>query len=85
MLVSMWDKNNYMRFFQPHLTPFVDESAFCLPKMAFAPELLLSSLTQCKWIYFPDLVQLKDLLPRMQLKPRKGAIAIDTLLINCSP
>jgi hypothetical protein len=23
MLVSMWDKNNYMCFFQPHLTPLV--------------------------------------------------------------
>jgi hypothetical protein len=37
MLVSMWDKNNYMCFFQPHSTSFIDESTLILPKMAFAP------------------------------------------------
>jgi hypothetical protein len=26
MLTSMWDENNYMCFFQPHLTTFIDES-----------------------------------------------------------
>lgn len=29
------------------------------------------------FIYFPDFVQLKDLLHQMQFKPRKGAIAIN--------
>jgi hypothetical protein len=37
MLVSMWDKNNFMHFLQPHSSPFVDESTLCLPKMAFTP------------------------------------------------
>jgi len=36
MLVSTWDKNNYMRFLQPHSIPFIDELTLCLPKMAFA-------------------------------------------------
>jgi len=30
------------------------------------------------FIYFPNLVQLKDLLHRMQFNPRKGGITIDT-------
>jgi len=37
MMVSTWDKNNYMRFLQPHSTPLVNESTLCLPKMAFTP------------------------------------------------
>jgi hypothetical protein len=37
MLVSTWDENNYMRFLEPHSTPFVDKSTLCLPKMTFAP------------------------------------------------
>jgi len=32
MLVSIWDENNYMRFLQPHSTPFIDEMTLCLPK-----------------------------------------------------
>jgi hypothetical protein len=28
MLVSTWDKNSYMRFFQPHSIPLVNESTF---------------------------------------------------------
>jgi hypothetical protein len=36
-VVSTWDENNYMLFFQPLSTPFVDELMLCLPKMAFAP------------------------------------------------
>jgi len=33
---------------------------------------------------FPNLVQLKDLLPLMQLKPKKGAIATNTPIIISS-
>jgi hypothetical protein len=29
MLISMLDKKYYMRFFQPHSTPFVDKSTLC--------------------------------------------------------
>jgi hypothetical protein len=36
MLVSTWDKNNYMHFLQPRSTPLVNKSTLCLPKMAFA-------------------------------------------------
>jgi hypothetical protein len=32
MLVSTWDENNYMHFFQPHSTPFIDELTFCFAK-----------------------------------------------------
>jgi hypothetical protein len=46
---------------------------------------MLSLPTQHKQIYFPDLAQLKDSLPLMQLKPRKGIIATNTPLINSSP
>ncbi len=31
---------------------------------------MLSLPTQCKWIYFPDFTQLKDLLPHMQFKEK---------------
>jgi len=48
--------------------------------MKFAPQLTLSLLTQCEWIYFLDLVQLKDLLLLMQFKLNKGAIILDTPL-----
>jgi hypothetical protein len=41
--------------------------------------------TQRKQIYFPDIAQFKDLLPSMQLKPRKEALATDTPQINFSP
>ncbi len=46
MLVSMWGENNYMCFLQTCSTPFVDKSTLCSPKMAFAPQLTLSLLTQ---------------------------------------
>jgi hypothetical protein len=62
MLVSTWDENNYMHFLQPHSTPLVDELTLCLPKMTFTPLPTLSLPIQHKWIYFPDLVQFKDLL-----------------------
>jgi hypothetical protein len=35
MLISTWDKNNYMCFLQPHSIPFIDKSTLCLPKMTF--------------------------------------------------
>jgi hypothetical protein len=38
-----------------------------------------------QWIYFLDLAEFKDLLCPMQFKPRKGAVTIDTPLINSSP
>jgi hypothetical protein len=41
-------------------------------------------LTQCKRIYFLDLVQLKDLMLLMWLKPKKWIIMIITPLINSS-
>ncbi len=84
MLASTWDENNCMCFLQPHSTPFVDELTLCLLKMTFAFYLTLSLPTQHEWIYFPDLVQLKDLPPPMQFKPMKGAIATNTPLINSS-
>jgi hypothetical protein len=62
MLVSTWEKNNYMRLFQPHSSPPIDELTLCLPKMTFTPWPTLSLLTQHKHIYFPNLTQLKDLL-----------------------
>jgi len=62
MLVSTWDKNNYMRFLQPHSNLFRDESTLCLPKMTFTPWLTWALLTQHEHIYFPNLAQLKDLL-----------------------
>jgi len=37
MSTTMWDKNNYTRFFQPHSTPLVDKLTLCLPKMEFTP------------------------------------------------
>jgi hypothetical protein len=84
MLVSTWNKNYYMRFFQPHSTPFINESTLCLLKMAFTPCSTLSLLTQCEWIYFPNLVQLKDSLHWIQFKPKKGTITTNTPLINSS-
>jgi hypothetical protein len=71
MLAFTWDENNYVCFLQPCSIPFVDESTLCSPKIAFAPWLVLSLLTQCKRIYFLDLVQLKDLMLLMWLKPKK--------------
>jgi hypothetical protein len=62
MLVSTWDENNYMCFFQLHSTPFVNELTLCLLKTTFALYLTLSLLTQHERIYFPDLAQLKDFL-----------------------
>jgi hypothetical protein len=35
-------------------------------------------------IYFQNLAQVKNLLPLMQLKPKKGAIATNTSPINFS-
>jgi hypothetical protein len=32
MLISIWDKNNYMRFLQPHSTPLIDKMTLCLLK-----------------------------------------------------
>ncbi len=46
---------------------------------------MLSFPTQHDHIYFPNLVQLKILQPLMWLKPKKGVIATDTLLINIPP
>jgi hypothetical protein len=46
---------------------------------------MLSLPTQHEQIYFPNLAPPKDLLLLMQLKPKNGAIAIDTLPINSSP
>jgi hypothetical protein len=37
MLVSTWDENNYIHFFQPHSIPLVDRLTLCLPKMTFTP------------------------------------------------
>ncbi len=71
MQVFTWDENNYMCFLQPCLTPFAHESTLCSPKMVFAPQLMLLSTTQCMWIYFSDLAQLKNLLLSIQLKPKK--------------
>jgi hypothetical protein len=65
MLGFTWDENNYMHFLQPHSTPVFGKSTLRLLKMAFAPWLTLSLLTQCEWIYFVNLAQLKDLLPWM--------------------
>jgi hypothetical protein len=71
MLAFTWDENSYVCFLQSCSIPFVDESTLCSPKMAFVPWLVLSLPTQCKRIYFLDLVQLKDLMPSMWLKPKK--------------
>jgi hypothetical protein len=46
---------------------------------------MLSLLTQHEQVFFFDLVQLKNLLPLMQPKPKKGVIVIETSLINPSP
>jgi hypothetical protein len=45
---------------------------------------MLSLLTKHKWIYFPNLVPFKDLLPLMWVKPKKGNITTYTQLINSS-
>jgi hypothetical protein len=45
---------------------------------------MLPLSTQCEWIYFPNLAQFKELLPSLQLKPKKGVITINTPLINSS-
>jgi hypothetical protein len=42
-------------------------------------------VAQFEQTYFLDLVQLKDLSLPMQFKPKKGAIVIDTPLINFFP
>ncbi len=85
MLIVTWDENNYMHFLQPHSTLLVNESTLCLLKMAFTPQPTLSLLTQHEWIHLPNLAQFKDLLPPMQLKPRRRVITIDTPLINAAP
>ncbi len=36
MSASLWDKNNYICFLQPHSTPFINELTLCLPKITFA-------------------------------------------------
>jgi hypothetical protein len=36
MFVSTSNENNYMRFFQPHSTHWVNELTLCLPNMTFA-------------------------------------------------
>jgi hypothetical protein len=76
MLAFTWDKCNYMHFFQPHSTPLINESTLHSPKMEFAPYLILSLPTQHEWIYFPDLVQFKDLMLPMQFKPKKKDITM---------
>jgi hypothetical protein len=30
-------RKSFLRFLQPHSTPFIDESTLCLPKMAITP------------------------------------------------
>jgi hypothetical protein len=40
--------------------------------------------TQHKQIYFPDVMQLKDSLPLMQFKPKKGTIVTNNSPINSS-
>ncbi len=84
MLVSTWDENNYMRFLQPHSTPFVNGLILCSPKMTFTPQLTLSLSTQCKHIYFLNLAQLKNQVPPMWLEPKKGAIVTNTPFTNSS-
>jgi hypothetical protein len=39
MLISMWNKNNYMHFLQPHSTPFIDKSTLCLSNWHSLPSL----------------------------------------------
>jgi len=88
--IIVWDVRfhmgwkHYMRFFQVYSTPLIDESTLCSRKMKFA----------LKWCchYRPnpckkkihDLVQFKDLLSLMQLKPKKRAIVTNTPLIYSS-
>jgi hypothetical protein len=36
MLASMWDEDNYKRFFQPFSIPPIDELTLCSPKMESA-------------------------------------------------
>ncbi len=67
MLIFMWDKNNYILFFQPHSTPLTDELILCSPKMAFAPQLMLSLPTQHEQIYFLDFAQVKFTNDHMSL------------------
>jgi hypothetical protein len=45
-------------------------------------DLIIANPTRA-YLFF-DLVQLKDLLPSMQLKPKKGAIATNTTIIISS-
>ncbi len=61
MLVSTWDENNYMCFFEPHSS--LVSTILTLTKIVIADP------TQAN--LNPDLVQLKDLPPSMQLKARK--------------
>jgi hypothetical protein len=37
MLVSTWDENNNMRFFQAYSTPLINELTLCLQKITFTP------------------------------------------------
>jgi hypothetical protein len=71
MLVSTWDENNYMCFFEPH--PSLVSTNFMLTKI------VITDPTQANLIL--DLVQLEDLPPSMRLKARKGVITTDTPLI----
>jgi hypothetical protein len=80
---SMWDDNNYMHFFPPCSIPFVDKSTLCSLKMKFALiNVVIANPTQT--YFFPDLVQPKDLLLSMQLKPKIRTIMTNTPLINSS-
>jgi hypothetical protein len=85
MMASTWGENNYMCFLQTRSTPLADKLTFCSPKMAFAPQSMLSLSTQHEEIYFPNLVPPKDSLLPMRLKSKNGAITTNTLSFNFSP
>ncbi len=71
MLVSTWDENNYMRFFELH--SFLVSTIFTLTKIVIVDP------TQVNLI--PDLAQFKDLPPLMRFKAKKKTITTDTPLI----
>jgi hypothetical protein len=63
MLVSMWDENKYMCFFQPHSTFFVNKLTLCLLGICTLIDVVIADPTRMDLL--PDLTQLKDLLPLM--------------------
>jgi hypothetical protein len=68
MLTSTWDENIYIHFFFICSTPFVDESTLCSPKMTLVNIVIIEPT---RVDLFFDFVQLKDLVPLMQLKPKE--------------